>query len=117
MRKSSISNCSHIHGLSRKPDFINVNLIVSTLGNSAKAIAPDTFRFSPIAMFASGVVIDYALYGTPELALVANNKARNPAVPRTLISRQIPDTEYYNLHHLNRMHKLCKLRHLNKLRR
>ncbi len=63
------------------------------------------------------VVIDYALYGTPELALVANNKARNPAVPRTLISRQIPDTEYYNLHHLNRMHKLCKLRHLNKLRR
>jgi hypothetical protein len=36
------------------------------------------------------VVIDYALYGTPELALVANNKARNPAVPRTLISRQIP---------------------------
>ena len=42
------------------------------------------------------VVIDYALYGTPELALVANNKARNPAVPRTLISRQIPDTEYYN---------------------
>jgi hypothetical protein len=43
------------------------------------------------------VVIDYALYGTPELALVANNKARNPAVPRTLISRPgFPDTEYYN---------------------
>jgi hypothetical protein len=35
------------------------------------------------------VVIDYALYGTPELALVANKQSRNPAVPRTLISRQI----------------------------
>jgi hypothetical protein len=46
------------------------------------------------------------LYGTPELALVANNKARNPAVPRTLISEQIPDTEYYNLHHLNGMRKV-----------
>ncbi|WP_436463362.1 hypothetical protein, partial [Acinetobacter seifertii] len=35
-----------------------------------------------------------------EVDLVANNKARKPAVPRTLISRQITDTEYYNLHHL-----------------
>ncbi len=61
------------------------------------------------------VVIDYALYGTPGLDLVANNKARNPAVPRTLISGQIPDTEYYDLRHLNKMHKLFKLHHLNKL--
>jgi hypothetical protein len=36
------------------------------------------------------VVIDYALYGTPELALVANNKARNPCSSWTPISRQIP---------------------------
>jgi hypothetical protein len=63
------------------------------------------------------VVIDYALYGTPGVSPRCEQQSRNPAVPRTLISRQIPDTEYYNLHHLNRMHKLCKLRHLNKLRR
>ena len=43
------------------------------------------------------VVIDYALYGTPGLDLVANNKARNAAVLITVrISGQIPDTEYYN---------------------
>jgi hypothetical protein len=43
------------------------------------------------------VVIDYALYGTPGVSpRCEQQKARNPAVPRTLISRQIPDTEYYN---------------------
>jgi len=50
-----------------------VNLIVSTLGNSAKAIA----RLAKVTalIISRDVVIDYALYGTPELALVANNKA------------------------------------------